>query len=117
MMSRLLFLLLPLLALVTMPLTTHATEEPEFEVVRRIGKVELRQYAPYAVAEVVLDVAPAGAVNQALPILAGCIFGNNKGEKKPAMTAPVMQVAAPVKMDTTAPVTQTPVPGGMQVLP
>ena len=114
-MRRLLFLLLPLLALVTVPLTTYATEEPDFEVVRRIGNVELRQYAPYVVAEVVLDVAPAEAGGQAFPILAGYIFGNNKGERKLAMTAPVMQAAVPVKMAMTAPVTQTPVTGGMQV--
>ena len=114
-MRRLPFLLLPLLALVTVPLTTYAIEEPDFEVVRRIGNVELRQYAPYVVAEVVLDVAPAEAGGQAFPILAGYIFGNNKGERKLAMTAPVMQAAVPVKMDMTAPVTQTPVTGGMQV--
>jgi SOUL heme-binding protein len=114
-MRRLLFLCLPLLALVTMPQTARAIEEPDFDVVRRIGNVELRQYAPYVVAEVVLDVAPTEAGSQAFPILAGYIFGNNKGERKFAMTAPVMQAALPVKMDMTAPVTQTRVTGGMRV--
>jgi len=114
-MRRFLFLLLPLLALVTVPLTTHATEEPDFEVVRRIGNVELRHYAPYLVAAVVLDVTPADAGGQAFPILAGYIFGKNKAKKKLSMTAPVMQTAVPVKMDMTAPVTQEAVTGGMQV--
>lgn len=114
-MRRLLFLCLPLLALVTMPQTARAIEEPDFDVVRRIGNVELRQYAPYVVAEVVLDVAPTEAGSQAFPILAGYIFGNNKGERKFAMTAPVMQAVLPVKMDMTAPVTQTRVTGGMRV--
>jgi hypothetical protein len=94
---------------------SHATEEPDFEVVRQLAGVEVRQYAVYTVAEVVVP-GPAGeAGNQAFPILAGYIFGKNKGEKKFAMTAPVTQAAAPVKMEMTAPVAQTLVPGGFLV--
>jgi hypothetical protein len=77
--------------------------------------VELRQYAPYVVAEVTLNTAAEDAGSQAFPILAGYIFGKNKGEKKFAMTAPVTQTAAPVRMEMTAPVTQASVPGGMLV--
>ena len=47
--------------------------------------------------------------------MAGYIFGKNKGEKKFAMTAPVTQTAAPMRMDMTAPVTQAAVAGGMRV--
>jgi hypothetical protein len=110
-------LLRPLLwlTLATMPLSSHAIEEPDYEVIRQIGNVELRQYAPYVVAEVVLDATASEAGNQAFPILAGYIFGKNKGEKKFAMTAPVTQSAAPMKMEMTAPVTQAAVPGGMRV--
>ena len=94
---------------------THATEEPEYQVVREFAGIELRQYAAYAVAEVVV-AGPAGdAGSQAFPILAGYIFGKNKGEKKFAMTAPVTQTAAPVRMDMTAPVTQAAVAGGQRV--
>ena len=50
--------------------------------------------------------------SRAFPILAGYIFGKNKGERKFAMTAPVTQMAAPVKMEMMAPVTQAAVPGG-----
>jgi hypothetical protein len=92
-----------------------AIEEPKYEVIRKIDNVELRQYAPYVVAEVVLDAKAEEAGNRAFPILAGYIFGKNKGEKKFAMTAPVTQSAAPVKLEMTAPVTQASVPGGMQV--
>jgi hypothetical protein len=98
-----------------MPLFSHAIEEPDYEVIKKFDKVELRQYAPYVVAEVVLDSSAEDAGNQAFPILAGYIFGKNKGEKKFAMTAPVTQTAAPVKMEMTAPVTQAAVPGGMLV--
>jgi hypothetical protein len=103
------------LTLAAMPLFSHAIEEPKFEVIRQIDTVELRQYAPYVVAEVVLDATAEDAGNRAFPILAGYIFGKNKGEKKFEMTAPVTQTAAPVKMEMTAPVTQAAVPGGMRV--
>ena len=104
-----------LLTLAAMPLFSHAIEEPDYQVIRKFDNVELRQYAPYVVAEVVLDTPAEDAGSQAFPILAGYIFGKNKGEKKFAMTAPVTQTAVPVRMDMTAPVTQAAVAGGMQV--
>jgi SOUL heme-binding protein len=107
--------LLLLLILGAMPFVSHAIEEPDYQVIKRLDQVELRQYAPYVVAEVVLDATAEDAGNQAFPILAGYIFGKNKGEKKFAMTAPVTQSAAPVRMDMTAPVTQSAVAGGMRV--
>jgi len=107
--------LLVLLALIAMPLFSHAVEEPKYQVIRQFDNVELRQYAPYVVAEVVLDATADEAGRRAFPILAGYIFGKNKGEKKFAMTAPVMQSAAPVKLELTAPVTQAAVSGGMSV--
>lgn len=107
--------LLLLLTLAAMPLFSHAIEEPDHQVIRTFDRVELRQYAPYVVAEVVLDSSAEDAGNKAFPILAGYIFGKNKGEKKFAMTAPVTQSAVPVRMDMTAPVTQSAVAGGMRV--
>ncbi len=107
--------LLLLLILATMPLFSHAIEEPDYEVTKKFDQVELRRYAPYVVAEVVLETSAEDAGNQAFPILAGYIFGKNKGEKKFAMTAPVTQTAAPVRMDMTAPVIQAAVAGGMRV--
>lgn len=107
--------LLLLLILTAMPLFSHAIEEPRYEIIKTIDTVELRQYAPYVVAEVVLNATAEDAGSQAFPILAGYIFGKNKGDKKLAMTAPVTQTAEPVKLDMTAPVTQAAVPGGMRV--
>ena len=104
-----------LLTLAAMPLSSHAIEEPDYEVIRKFDNVELRRYAPYVVAEVVLDTSAEDAGSQAFPILAGYIFGKNKGEKKFAMTAPVTQTAVPVRMDMTAPVTQAAVVGGVRV--
>ena len=101
--------------LTAMPLLGYAAEEPDFEVIKKFDNVELRQYAPYVVAEVVLNATAQEAGSQAFPILAGYIFGKNKGEKKFAMTAPVTQTVAPMRMDMTAPVTQAAVAGGMLV--
>ena len=89
-MNRLFFLL----TLFAMPFFSHAIEEPNFQIIRKIGTVELRQYDPYVVAEVVVDAPAEDAGRRAFPILAGYIFGKNRGEKKFAMTAPVIQMAA-----------------------
>lgn len=99
--------LVAMLFLSTIPMPVHATEEPSYQVIREFSGIELREYAAYTVAEVVV-AGPAGeAGRQAFPILAGYIFGKNKGERKFDMTAPVTQTAAPVKMEMTAPVTQS----------
>jgi SOUL heme-binding protein len=107
------------LTLAVMPLPGHAIEEPEYQVVlsfKGSEDIELRQYAPYVVAEVVVEDGDGDAGNKAFPILAGYIFGKNRGEKKFDMTAPVTQSAAAVKMDMTAPVTQGPAAGGGQLI-
>ena len=107
--------LLLLLVVALLPMSSQAIEEPDHELIRKIDTIELRRYAPYVVAEVVVDASPAEAGNRAFPILAGYIFGKNKGERKFAMTTPVTQAAVPTKMDMTAPVTQAAVPGGYRV--
>jgi hypothetical protein len=104
-----------LLLITALPLSSHAIEEPDYQIVRTLGEIEVRRYAPYLVAEVVLEVPAEDAGNQAFPILAGYIFGKNKGDKRFAMTAPVTQRAASVRMEMTAPVTQSPVAGGTRV--
>jgi hypothetical protein len=102
-------------------MSASAIEEPAYEVVRSLGEaMEIRAYAPYVVAEVVVPGPAADAGNRAFPILAGYIFGRNQGQRKFAMTAPVTQapVDAPqagTKLAMTAPVTQTPAGGGYQV--
>ena len=92
-----------------------AIEEPGYAVVQQLDGAEVRQYAPYVVAQVLVS-GPAGeAGNQAFPILAGYIFGKNKGARTFDMTAPVTQAAVPVKLEMTAPVTQAEVSGGYLV--
>jgi len=102
-------------ALMTFSMPSRAIDEPEFQVVRELEDIEVRQYAAYTVAQVIVT-GPAGeAGNQAFPILAGYIFGKNKGDRKFAMTAPVTQAAVPIKLEMTAPVTQTAIASGFLV--
>ena len=101
--------------LLFLPMPSHATEEPAFQIVKKIGDIELRQYAGYTVAEVVVPGPASEAGSQAFPVLAGYIFGKNKGDRTLAMTAPVTQTTVPVKLEMTAPVTQTAAPEGFVV--
>lgn len=105
------------IAVAALSRSAQATEEPDHQVVRtlRDPDIELREYARYTVAEVVVPGPAAEAGSQAFPILAGYIFGKNKGERKLAMTAPVTQAAVPAKLEMTAPVTQSAAPGGYRV--
>ncbi|MBA4212524.1 MAG: heme-binding protein [Polaromonas sp.] len=93
----------------------RAVEEPSYRVVREIPGAEVRLYAAYTVAEVVVEGPAADAGRQAFPILAGYIFGKNKGERKLEMTAPVTQTPVPATFEMTAPVTQTVSPEGFLV--
>jgi hypothetical protein len=99
----------------TFPMPSHATPEPEYQVVKSLADFEVRQYAAYTVAEVVVTGPADKAGSQAFPILSGYIFGKNKGERKFEMTAPVTQAVVPAKLEMTAPVTQTTAPGGFLV--
>jgi len=84
-----------------------ALEKPSYRVVERLEAFEVREYAPHLVAETVVGGSREEAGNLGFRVLAGYIFGKNRGEKKIAMTAPVTQ-AEPAKIAMTAPVTQAP---------
>ncbi len=87
-----------------------AIEEPEYSVILAAGDYEVRRYEPYVIAEVDVTGSFRSAGNQAFRILAGYIFGKNRGAEEMAMTAPVQSTppGAGVKMAMTAPVTSTP---------
>lgn len=100
--------------------TVMAIEEPSYRVVQSFPAFELRQYAPYLVAETTVDAGFDQAGNRAFRILADYIFGDNRAKEKIQMTAPVTQQPAPPqpapeaqpakgeKIEMTAPVTQRP---------
>lgn len=84
-----------------------AIEEPEYKVVESRDVYEIRRYAPYIVAETVVDGSFEDSGNKAFRILAGYIFGDNSASEKMNMTAPVESRPADdgIKMNMTAPVT------------
>lgn len=83
-----------------------AIEEPKFTLVLREGAFEIRDYQAAVAAEVTVTGAQGEAANKGFRLLAGYIFGGNKGHKGIAMTAPVAQARAGQTIDMTAPVTQ-----------
>ncbi|MDQ3264027.1 MAG: heme-binding protein [Myxococcota bacterium] len=85
-----------------------ATETPKYEVLERYGDFEVRQYPSSVVAETEVQGEQTAVGNEAFSRLGGYIFGNNRGTKKIAMTAPVTQAPADgTKIAMTAPVTQS----------
>lgn len=79
-----------------------AIDEPAHTVVQKYDAFEVRRYEATLVAEVTVDAPVDEAGNEGFRILAGYIFGKNKGARKIEMTAPVAQI--PAKIEMTAPV-------------
>lgn len=82
-----------------------AIDEPRYTVVRAYDAFEVRRYEPYVVAQTLVNAPAEEAANQGFRILAGYIFGGNKGARKIEMTAPVAQT--PTRIAMTAPVAQS----------
>lgn len=97
------------IGLMSMAFGANAIEEPSYKVLKKYSQFEVRQYAPYIVAEVTVPGPADEAGNKAFEYLGGYIFGKNKGAKKIEMTAPVSQTPAPIKIEMTVPVIQKPV--------
>ncbi|KAA6184580.1 heme-binding protein [Thiohalocapsa marina] len=90
-----------------------ATEEPVYTVLRTTPEFELRRYPPLRLAEVEVRGGFDSVGGEAFRLLAGYIFGDNQGNTRIDMTAPVTQRpgSAPSigeRIAMTAPVTQRP---------
>ncbi len=83
-----------------------AIEEPAHTVAERDASFEIRDYAPYVVAETFVDGSFDGVGNEGFQRLFRYISGDNRGAEKISMTAPVEQQAASTKIAMTAPVEQ-----------
>ena len=84
-----------------------ATEEPDFNLVKKIENFEIREYSPKILAQVKIKGNFDDASNQGFKILADYIFGNNisiDGNSKIEMTAPVVVEPISEVMAMTAPV-------------
>lgn len=82
-------------------------ESPAYRVVERSGAIEIREYESYIVAETIVDGSLESAGNRGFRILARYIFGDNRAQRKIAMTTPVRQEVAPgTSISMTTPVTQ-----------
>jgi hypothetical protein len=103
--SPCLFCLLALLAALWSP-PSMAIEEPAYTIVERASSFEIRDYAPYVVAETFVEGAFEGVGNEGFQRLFRYISGDNRGAEKISMTAPVEQQAASTKIPMTAPVEQ-----------
>lgn len=93
---------------------TMALEQPRYEVLFELDGVEFREYAPYMVVETLIETDRYNAAgNEGFRRLFVYISGNNSGQRKIAMTAPVAQApAGGEKISMTAPVAQTASDGG-----
>ena len=82
------------------------TEQQEYRVLNSHGNVELREYAPCVVADVVTSGSAEQAGSAAFRPLFEYISGANRGAEPLAMTAPVIQKPASERLAMTAPVLQ-----------
>ena len=86
--------------------TAMAIEEAKYTVVEKEDNFEIRDYAPYVLAETFVEGSLEDAGNKAFNRLFQYISGNNQTRNKVAMTAPVSQESTGIKIDMTAPVGQ-----------
>lgn len=97
-------------------------EEPKYTVTATYEGFEVREYAPYIVAQVTVEGAFDDALNQGFRKIADYIFGNNtkrtgESSEKIAMTAPVIeQGVASEKIAMTAPVIEQDSAGNTRVV-
>jgi len=79
-------------------------ESPKYKVLNKEKNFEIREYAPYIIAKVTVKGDFHDSSSEAFKILAGYIFGKNKGKKKISMTSPVEIDPGPLKIAMTSPV-------------
>jgi hypothetical protein len=67
------------------------SQEPKYEILQSYGKIELRVYAPFLVAEVHRSGKRKEAIREGFRILADYLFGNNETSIRLPMSIPVTQ--------------------------
>ncbi|MEM8843577.1 MAG: heme-binding protein [Pseudomonadota bacterium] len=79
-------------------------EQPKYQIISTNKNIEVRQYEPMIIAQVIVNGDRKSAISDGFRVLADYIFGNNNMSEKIAMTAPVTQQNQKISM--TAPVGQ-----------
>jgi len=97
--------IISLVVLIFLGVTIMALEKPEYSIIEKDGKFEVRQYNAYIVAETFIAGDFKKASNAGFRRLAGYIFGKNRKKSKIAMTAPVTMEDISEKIAMTSPVT------------
>ena len=82
------------------------TEQLNYDMVRDYKDFQLRRYPEHLLVEVIVDGPFEDAGNRAFRYLFSYISGENRGNRKVAMTSPVVQDFASQKIKMTAPVVQ-----------
>lgn len=80
------------------------TEQPNYQMILKDGRFEIRQYPRMMVAETITSGSRDEALNRGFRTLADYIFAKSRGGEKISMTAPVIQNREKIAM--TAPVLQ-----------
>jgi hypothetical protein len=101
-----LYLLIFLSTICLSSCVTVGIEKTKYKVIEKEGKIEIRQYTPYLVAETVVDADFNDAGNIAFRRLFDYISGKNRKKESISMTAPVNQKTRSEKISMTAPVNQ-----------
>jgi hypothetical protein len=91
-------------------LPVRGVAEPSYRVVSSEKGYEIREYAPYVIAETFVSGKAREGRNAAFRRLAGYIFGDNTQKRKVPMTAPVLSSGATEgrRLSMTAPVLAAP---------
>jgi hypothetical protein len=105
--------LLSLAVILSLTQVATAIEEPKFKIVHSYGDIEVREYAPYLVAETTVKGSFTDAGDEGFRRLFDYISGKNAQRASIAMAAPVIQSG--LKIEMAAPVIQASSPGGFTI--
>jgi hypothetical protein len=108
--SKKMYILYALISLCIILLALSGTimsqvDEPKFTVLESQSNIEIREYDPVIVAQVLVEGDRKQAISAGFRMLADYIFGINEAHQKIGMTAPVIQQKGE-KISMAAPVTQ-----------
>ena len=85
-------------------------EEPSYTVIEKKDGYEIREYAPYILAETTVTGNYSDATEEGFRIIADYIFGNNTTKESISMTTPVLEsqtIETSEKIAMTTPVLET----------